>query len=512
MKKAMVLRIGCLLIALAMLFCLGACSDDSSGSANNGGYGGAATVNAYNIVNGTQLSDPNLRYVMIYNPKIFDENSYGDYSSLTFGALGTQVDVFANRGDGLDDETEYYMGISQDEWLKYLPDNTKLEGDRAEVFGRDYALGTAKQFYYSPSGSNMGAREKTTFFCQHVGTYCYIWAPDFSVPTSTLAQIGKEFDEKIYSYVVQTFGDPRFVGTTGKINLLFYPMEGGLLGYFALLDLFTDAELPQAGLSGSTCNTGDAILNINSLLATGSNGFDLLYSTLAHELQHLINFSAYFDTVNGAIMNTWLNEAMSGFIEAELYTNSKELSGQYVSFNNSALIRNGQSLYNFKNQAGDIGVYGSVYYFTKYLERLDRRSVFSSVLNYWRDSYSSTLTTHEALAKSVTSTIYDKINNSLDYSSMYLSFATDEEEWVSKLCLNFYLSMLSNKDNIAEYSHINNQSLLYDSMDGAKIEGGGRVIVALSGTTFEIPAGSDRGLLYIGLDRNFNPITDFVYK
>ena len=83
---------------------------------------------------------------------------------------------------------------------------------------------------------------------------------------------------------------------------------------------------------------------------------------------------------------------------------------------------------------------------------------------------------------------------------------------MSKLVLDFYLDMLSNKSKISAFGNIEPDELLYDDIDGADIEGGGRLIIAVKDTTFEIPEDADDGLIYIGLDKNFKPVTDYVYK
>jgi hypothetical protein len=168
-------------------------------------------------------------------------------------------------------------------------------------------------------------------------------------------------------------------------------------------------------------------------------------------------------------------------------------------------------LYNFKTNYNDIGVYGSVYYFAKYLEKIAGKSVFRDVMDYWRDSYSSTLSTAEALAKSVPSSVYNGIDNSLNYSGLGLSFNSKEEEWMSKLTLNFYMAMLANDEGISAFNKIDRETLLYDRIDGVNIEGGGRIIVALNGNSFEIPDDADSGLIYVGLDKNFKPIPGFIY-
>ena len=55
-------------------------------------------------------------------------------------------------------------------------------------------------------------------------------------------------------------------------------------------------------------------------------------------------------------------------------------------------------------------------------------------------------------------------------------------------------------------------TLLYDEINPADIQGGGRVIAATMDGTFEIPDDADYGLIYIGLDADFKPVTGICYK
>lgn len=521
MKKNLFKRILAIALVVFMLFSITACSDDTGYTEPSFDFDTESTYEpstdtaANELVLADSLSDPNMSYVMVYNPKIFDENNAALNTSLTMGSLAGQIEVFGDRGDGLNEKPKF-TGISQWDWKEYLPEDMKLDDNRADPMGIDYNKGDTHEFYYSDGSGDLTNRQKKAFTCMYSGEYCHVWSADNKTTQSTIDALGREFDNKIYKEVSGTFGTPRFVGETGKVNLLLLDMQPNLLGYFAPLDLFADSELSQMGLTGATCNTGHAIVNINASILQDAAWRDLAYSTLAHELQHAINFTAYFNTINGVMMNTWLNEGMSGYIETQLYSNAKELSDHYGSYNKSDLIRNGQSLYNFKTNMSllstDVGVYGSVYYFAKYLEKLAGKEVFSDIMEYWRDSYSFTLSTAEALAKSVPSQLYDKINNTVDFSTNVAGFGSPSEEWMSKLSLSFYLSTLSNSDNISEFNKIDRNALVYDSLDGAKIEGGGRVILALSGDTFNIPADSDSGLIYVGLDKDFKPVTGFVYK
>ena len=51
--------------------------------------------------------------------------------------------------------------------------------------------------------------------------------------------------------------------------------------------------------------------------------------------------------------------------------------------------------------------------------------------------------------------------------------------------------------------------MLYCKEAPVEIEGGGRVIVAVENGSFTIPADAGEGLIYIGLDENFNVVTAF---
>ena len=83
---------------------------------------------------------------------------------------------------------------------------------------------------------------------------------------------------------------------------------------------------------------------------------------------------------------------------------------------------------------------------------------------------------------------------------------------MSKLTLAFYLSMLSGEPASPRvYGGFDSPALFYDELDGCDIEGGGRVIVATKDGKFEIPENADSGLVYIGLDADFNPVTEIIY-
>lgn len=166
-----------------------------------------------------------------------------------------------------------------------------------------------------------------------------------------------------------------------------------------------------------------------------------------------------------------------------MYPGTKDLAGHYEEFATSDRIRHGQSMYNFTtdttNTNFDIGVYGSVYLFSEFLSSGAGDDVFSDIHSYWRTSYSP----------------------------------SPDEEWMSKLTLDFYLSLLKPDGSSPEaFDKVRAQTLLYDEINPADIEGGGRVVAALKDGEFKFPTDADRGLVYVGLNRNFEIVTEIVVR
>ena len=138
--------------------------------------------------------------------------------------------------------------------------------------------------------------------------------------------------------------------------------------------------------------------------------------------------------------------------------------------------------------------------------------VFRNLHNYWRTSFSPTLSTAEALYHAVPETVASDIDGKYSYPAE-LNFKTEDEKWMSKLALDFYMSMLKYDSNDPEaFKDVDVQTLLYDQVNPAQIEGGGRVIAATKDGTFTIPEDAGKPLVYIGFDKDFNPVTDIIYK
>ena len=508
MKKLLFKRIIALILVLVLSLSIVACSGKGDGDKKDEKK--EEKQQATKPVDTDVLESDDLSYVMIYNPNIYKESSFSSAHKRSTGVLGTQIDSDGDRADGLEEEEEVieYYSFAQNYFESIPKEELILDGDRAEPMGIDYEVGDKYEFYTQPYSFN---RPKIEMDCVYSGKYCHVWT-DGSLDVDKLIGFGEEFDDNIFEPVVEEFGQPRFVGETGKINLLFYKYDVEYINY---LGFFHQRELNASNeiINPEKYNTNHAIIHFNTMNLLSTE------STMAHELQHLINYSNVLRSVSNTKCDTWINEVMSGYIEEKLYPGSKAEVRHFNSFNYSTLIRNGQSLYSFNSTVeatdtssarSDYGVYGSVFYFSEYLRNLAGDTVFNSFSNYWANSYSDTLSVAEALKNSVSSSVANKVDSIIDYGNK-VDFDNADEEWMSKLTLDFYLTMLSKDTDNEYFKKIRHNRLLFADVEGAEIEGGGRVIVPVNGK-FEIPDDAESGLVYIGLDKDFNPVTDFVLK
>lgn len=455
----------------------------------------------------------NVSYILIYNPGIYYQELEDFNDTLSTGKLGTQIDTSMRRGEGLENEEQLIGTMPQQPIDVSIIEEFDLSGSRADDFFAPYTVGDTHDFYCTDKNGRIA--EKKTFKCLYVGDNVNVWTFKNSsgVSRSDAENVGKEFDDKIYENCVALFGEPRFAENGHKVNILLYnTFSYGVAGFFRPYDLFASTELTEAQIKAYCMNTDHAILHVNSDWLTEDR--DRVFSTVAHEFQHLINFSAFFEN-NYHNGNTWLNEAMSGWIEDYIYPGCQD-PGRYNDMADSDRLRYGQSLYNFTVDSSrflfDIGVYGSVFLFSSYLENLAGREVFHGIHDYWRSTFLDP-TDAAAIRSAVSPETEKMIDGVIDYPAPFTEGMTEDEIWLSKLALSFYLAQLRyDSDDPAQFAALDAMTLLYDQINASDIEGGGRVIAAIKGGRFTIPADADQGLVYIGLDKEFNVVTAPLFR
>lgn len=460
------------------------------------------------------LAEGTVSYVMIYNPFLNDDSRRNGsswlFDTINTGDISTQIEVDMNRADELPEELPYGW-ISQGQLP--TPDTTGMvfEQDRAGGLPGIYSVGESHDFFtYNDSFTD---RTLDSYTCGYAGAHCYVWVNDKSSLSGDLVELfGRKFDEETFQTDNALFGSDRFTEAGGKVNILFYDIAQNLYGYFTGMDNYYSYEFESEEKAREMkCNTDEAIIFINANIARIPGEEASIISTLAHEYQHQICDSsriASFYSGHCADIDNWFNEAMSGFVEEYMYPGIQEKNGRYQALHSSDTLREGQSLYNFSTEQG-IGAYGSVFLFAEYLANLDGGvDVFHNFHDYWRYSGSETLNTAEAIYWSVSEQTRNYINEKYPYA-LNDPTVTPAQEWLSKLTLDYYLSMLHYDVTSSEtFALVDADKLLFNSLypTDLDLESGGRTVFAV-GDGFTVPMDAENGLIYVGLDENYLPIS-----
>lgn len=444
----------------------------------------------------------NAAYVMIYNPKIFDEYNENTISltSLNTGDISSQIQTGIKRAEGLQPDLPAMVSPKQ---VDFRGDAEPKKGNRAGGTDPAYSKGDVHEFFVCDE--NLQYRLKRSFTCIYEGDHCYLWDVDGSVSSGDAKTLGKAFDEDIYDKDVEAFGTGRFTENGGKVNILLYPMTDRIGGFQTASDIFATGEFSKEDADTYGLNLDHAIININSKWVSYDMAF--VKSTLAHEFQHQIcatdsmNRYAYF-------IRTWLNEAMSAYAEEMVYPGIKYEEGYDQCYFESEENCKGESLYNFDNE---LGSYGAVYLFEKYITENNSGDVFKKIHTTWRASTDEMPSEAALLYDSVSASFRDEISDKYQYpSSIDGAVGSAKDVWMSKMTLDFNLYCLKHK--ISENESQLHEAMLYSEINPVSIEGGGRIIVELKNGSLDIPDDADSGLVYIGLDRDYNPVTGIVTK
>jgi len=135
------------------------------------------------------------------------------------------------------------------------------------------------------------------------------------------------FEDRVWPAMVSAFGPPGDVDGNGKLVVLLTHELGARLNGGWLIGYFGNADLLQARDDSADCSDGGSnhgeIVYLNDLRGGQANGYaaqDLLASvypaTLAHELQHLLNFERRcVERPCDGPEEVWINEALSKVAE-----------------------------------------------------------------------------------------------------------------------------------------------------------------------------------------------------
>jgi hypothetical protein len=221
------------------------------------------------------------------------------------------------------------------------------------------------------------------------GEKCVVWAEkNAGVSIAAGKAIAKEYDNNVYPAIVNTFGSEEIMergdmDDNGKLTLFLLDIEDGFngsgaytAGYFYSNDLF----------SSKYSNRRDMIYvdTYPSTLCSPES-----YATIAHELQHFINFiTRNNDEYEDSGMDLWVDEGLSSAAEyIYLEKHNEERVAQFIQ---SKTIQEGNNFFVWGNMTGNslLDDYSTVYLFFQWLRiqsggtDIYRRIIESPYSNY----------------------------------------------------------------------------------------------------------------------------------
>ncbi|GHV87875.1 hypothetical protein AGMMS50267_02350 [Spirochaetia bacterium] len=302
----------------------------------------------------------------------------------------------------------------------------------------------------------------------------------------TAQAIALEYKNHIYSQITGAFGDFTDVDGNGKIILFLLDIKDGydatmassyVAGYFHPLDMIA---------SGSNSNRADMLyLDTNP----GKPGSTEFYNTLAHELQHLINFSIRYNRGASISQDVWIDEGLSSAAEY-IYSKTRGIGynqGKIDFFNTAATqnsaIREGNNFFTWTEDAYVYDEYVTAYLFFQWLRIHAAASLGGDGTGIYKAIINSAHLNETAVTDAVKT-----IDPKLDSWDKIL------EAWILANYINAKTGLYGYRGEIST-------NITPSSYSTVKLYPGEGVFSALSRTGFFIPSNADTGVRYIKVSK-----------
>ena len=293
----------------------------------------------------TVLSRENLDNYYSYTPKEVTEancrtNGEGDlflikYNNNNFDIKGSTTGYVTNASraaeqniclSNINDESTQFNRIDfrySEDFLTPNINNNRSTEIISENINQNYSIGTRKSFYIIPKLDNQQVAKSVNAELKYTSKYSYIWHVTDSDYISSSSLVNLEYKEfkklgdmfdKIYPIETNIFGEidyssnSNFIEPSEKVSILVYDIntdshanqKSGTFGYFYPGDLYTSNP------NSNKCN----IFYIDDYFTY--EGEKYIYSTLAHEFQHMLNFiNKKIKNSNSNTTQTWYTEMLS---------------------------------------------------------------------------------------------------------------------------------------------------------------------------------------------------------
>jgi large repetitive protein len=325
------------------------------------------------------MPSPTSSNVMEGSYVLFTNESTDPYKSMNTGKLSFNSDLYTkNKNLRLQ---AYQMDINKPFKVDNIRKHLYKKNIKSSV---QYTLGSNNEFwaYNHETDEDYKLNAKLLYS----GSKVNVWVHNNEITEGNAKQLGEEFDNRIYSSVINHFGPASDVDGDGKINLLCFDIQdgfednGGFIGgYFNQMDVY---DVDKSNKS--------ELLYIDTYPALGKNKNELTdaFSTIAHELQHLVNFNQNV-LIEGDKegMDVWLDEAMS--MAAEQIYKGTRLSDRIDYYNESFSIAKGHSLLYWDYDGDTLANYSLSYLFGQYLKTQAKQgdSIFKELLKDPNNNY-----------------------------------------------------------------------------------------------------------------------------
>jgi hypothetical protein len=216
------------------------------------------------------------------------------------------------------------------------------------------------------AGDQYGAYYEVDSVLLATGDKCFVWAErSAGVSVDAGKAVAWEYDHRIYDKIVTAFGSPEImesgdVDENKKLILLLLDIKDGFSGAGA----YTAGYFNSADLFSSNNSNESDMIYVDTYPATLRSPDS--YATIAHELQHFINYTARF--LDGRRrLDTWVVEGLSAAAE-DIYLGEPN-KNRISHFTLSETARKGNNFFVWEktNNARLLDDYSTVYLFFQWL-------------------------------------------------------------------------------------------------------------------------------------------------
>lgn len=412
------------------------------------------------------------------------------YNGASDSSSGHYFELISNESpDEYNYESTGYFQINNEEYsfdkkmeqeaykLDFVKPFDPVENDSKKInktmrsIQKSYQVGTNKSFWVTNVETNQDYQLTATLL--YSGKHTNVWVHNNQILKQQAEQLGKEFDNKIYTSDVTNFGNESDVDGDGKVNILTYDIQDGfsgsggyVAGYFSPQDLY----------AYSTSNRSE-IFYIDTYPQMGmysSKDVSAAYSTLAHEFEHMINYNQKVFVQGQSDMDVWMDEGLA--MAAEQIYLGEALQNRIDYYNSASSITNGHSLIYWDYYGDTLANYSLSYLFMQYVKEQagQGNQIFKEIINNKNTNY---LAVQEVM---------QKYNAKLTFG---------------KLMTNFR-GALTLKEDSGPYGFKGNASFdsikqkLYNG-NYTYLQGGGAIIKAIqSEKEFSVPASKGQNITY----------------